>query len=139
MNRDGTEHKALTDENQFCTDGRLSPDGKRVLYGLVTLPVDDKGEPKRELAVVQVETGKSAVVGNLPPNCVILGFCWAPDGKRIAYTCREVHAGKPEDLENKETESRLVVCDSDGKNAKTIATERGRSPWEITIGRVDWR
>ena len=139
MNRDGTEHKALTDENQFCVDGRLSPDGKRVLYGLATHPEGDRGEPKPELAVLDIATGKSAVVGNLPPKCVILGFCWAPDGTRIAYTWREVHAGKPEDLENKETKSHLVVCDPDGKNARTIATEKGASPSEVTIGRVDWR
>ncbi|MBA4068096.1 MAG: hypothetical protein C0501_31225 [Isosphaera sp.] len=140
MNRDGTEHKALTDEKQFSALGRLSPDGKRVLYRLLTLPKEkDKGQPKQELAVFDIPTGKAAAVGDTPLNGEIFGYCWSPDGKRIAYTWREVHEGKPEDVRAKETESFLVVCDPDGKNQKTIASEKGQGQWILTIGHVDWR
>ena len=66
-------------------------------------------------------------------------YCWSPDGKQIAYSWRELHEGKPEDVQNKETESFLVVCDPDGKNAKTIATEKGMGQGAITIGLIDWR
>ena len=140
MNRDGTEHKALTDEKKFSLlGGRLSPDGTRVLYQLVTPPKAAKGNPKRDLAVLDIPTGKSTVVGDATLNGEIMGYCWSPDGKRIAYAWRTVHEGKPEEIANKETESRLVVCDPNGKNAKTIASEKADSPWAITIGRVDWR
>jgi hypothetical protein len=44
--------------------------------------------------------------------------------------------GKPEDLANKEIESQVVVCEPDGKNAKSIASEKGRL---VTIPGMDWR
>ena len=142
IKRDGTEPKALTGERQYCTDGRLSPNGKRVLHRIITISKDkskeDREETKQALAVLDIPTGKSVAV-DFPPNSEIIGYCWSPDGKRIAYTWKERHEGKPEDLEKKETKSCLVVCDPDGKNAKTIATEKGSNPGEVTIGRVDWR
>jgi RNA polymerase sigma-70 factor (ECF subfamily) len=33
----------------------------------------------------------------------------------------------------------VVVCDPNGNNAKTIASEKGRIPFTFTLGRVDWR
>ena len=86
-----------------------------------------------------VSTGKTTPVTDVPLNAEIQAYCWSPDGKRIAYVWREVHAGKPEDNRDKETESHLVVCDPDGKNQKTIATEKGSYPAAVTIGGVDWR
>jgi RNA polymerase sigma factor (sigma-70 family) len=140
MNRDGTEHKALTDAGQFSVFGRLSPDGGRVLYQSLTPPPKDKpGPPKRELAVLDVASGKVTKVADQPLNGDVQAYCWSPDGKKIAYSWREVHAGKPEEVIDKETESFLVVCDPDGKNAKTIATEKGQGQWVITIGHIDWR
>ena len=139
MNRDGTEHKALTGEGQYPIDGRLSPDGTRVLHGLLTFPKGVKGAPQYELVVLDIATGKSVQVGGIAPNSEVWAFCWSPDGKRIAYTWKERHEGKPEELEKKETKSHLVVCDPDGTNAKTIATETGSGLGAVTIGRVDWR
>lgn len=95
---------------------------------------------KRELFVQDLATGKRAPVQDLPLNGDLQAYCWSPDGKKIAYSWREVHQeGKPEELVDKETESFLVVCDPDGKNAKTIVTEKGRGQWLITIGTIDWR
>ena len=140
MNRDGTEHKALTDDKQLAIFGRLSPDGTRALFGVLPLPEKDKRKPPcRELMVQDISTGKSAKVQDVPLNAEIQGYCWSPDGKRIAYTWRQLHEGKPEDVIDKETESFLVVCDPDGKNQKTIATEKGQGQWHITIAGVDWR
>ena len=138
VNRDGTEHKILTDEKQLSLFGRLSPDGTQVLYQLVTPPKAAKGKPKRDLAVLEIPTGKTTVVGDATLNGEIMGYSWSRDGKRIAYTWRTVHEGKPE-IANKETESRFVVCDPNGKNATTIASEKADSPWAITLGGVDWR
>lgn len=141
MNRDGTEYKALTDKKQNAVLGRLSPNGKRILFSTVSFPAKDKpGLPKRGLMIVDVETGKLTKVEDVPLNAELQqSYCWSPDGKKIAYTWREVHQGKPEDLVNKETESHLIICDPDGKNAKTIATEKGKGQWHITISGVDWR
>lgn len=140
MNRDGTESKALTDEKQVAMLGRLSPDGKRVLFHAVTL--GPKGQPEdrqREMAVLDIATGKATKVEEVPLNAELQGYCWSPDGKQIAYCWREVHAGKPEEVRDKETETHLIVCDPDGKNAKTILTEKGMGQWHVTIGGIDWR
>jgi RNA polymerase sigma factor (sigma-70 family) len=143
MNRDGTEHKALTDEKILAVAGRLSPDGKKVLFTRLEWQKEKVAEsgwfPRRELSVLDTATGKVAKVADTPLNGDIQSYCWSPDGKQIAYTWREVHEGKQEEVINKETESHLVVCDPDGKNAKTIATEKGSGQWIITIGQIDWR
>ncbi|MCI0705712.1 MAG: sigma-70 family RNA polymerase sigma factor [Planctomycetia bacterium] len=139
MNRDGTEHKALTDEKQIALLGRLSPDGKQVLFHILTLPPKEKpGQPRRELATVDVATGKLTKVEDVPLNAEIQASCWSPDSKKIAYTWRQVHEGKPEDVIDKATESHLVICDPDGKNQKTLVTEKGRGQWVITLASVDW-
>jgi RNA polymerase sigma factor (sigma-70 family) len=145
MNRDGTEHKAITDGKTAAVGGRLSPDGRRVLYMEIEASKDGS-KVFYKLIVVDVTTGKATPVEGMPPNANIQGFCWSPDGKRIAYTWREIHARDPKDVPMMEvrppvpieTESFLVVCDPDGKNQKTIANKKGSAEWLITIGNVDW-
>lgn len=151
MNRDGTEHKVLTPETNALF-GRTSPDSTRVLCLRVTVPKETPEElkarqaqgrpllPKHELAVVEVATGKFAPVQEVPLNAELThGFCWSPDGKKIAYTWREKHEGKTDDLLNRETESHLIVCDPDGKNAKTVLSVKGKGQWHVMLGGVDWR
>jgi hypothetical protein len=95
--------------------------------------------PTHRLSVIDVATGKAAPVADVPLNGELQGFCWAPDGKQIAYTWREVHEGDPKVLAKKETESHLVTCDPDGKNQKTVLSDRGAGQYEMTLGGVDWR
>lgn len=139
MNRDGTEHKAVTDGKRPVVHGKFSPDGKRALCHLMPEEKGKPGGPIRELAILDLATGKWEKVADTPLNGDLTGFCWSPDGKRIAYSWRQAHEGKPEDLINKETESHLVVCDPDGKNQKTILTEKARSQWQIVLAGVDWQ
>ena len=140
MNPDGTEHKALTDENGMALFGRLSPDGTRVLFNRVPVGPDEKPDRRNaELSVVDVATGKVTKVDGVPPSGAVGGYCWSSNSKKIAYVWQQVHEGKPEDLVKKETESRIVVCDADGKNAKTIVSEKGEGQWSLTLGSVDWR
>jgi RNA polymerase sigma factor (sigma-70 family) len=142
MNRDGTQRKVLTREEPGGLGGpfaRLSPDGKRVLYVRTIPPRDDNAKPMPELVVLDIENGKASRVADTPLKAFVLGICWSPDGKRIAYTWQERHEGNPDDLIGKETESQLVVCNPDGKNRKTIVTEKARGQWITTLGQVDWR
>jgi RNA polymerase sigma factor (sigma-70 family) len=142
MNRDGTEVKALTDgKSPSAAEGRLSPDGRRVLLMQVAAKEqvpDGVARPTSTLAVLDVATGKTDPVEGVPPG-EIRGHCWSPDGSRIAYAWREVHAGTGEDVKEKETKSLLVVCDPDGKNAKTIASEKGPGQFSVMIASPDWR
>jgi Tol biopolymer transport system component len=139
MNHDGTEHKALTDKSQFALGGRLSPDGKRVLFLKRTLPPKDKpGQAKDVLTVLDIATGKSIKVEDMPLNAELMNLCWGPDGKRIAYVWKERHEGTPEEINEKETTTTVVVCDLDGKNQKTIATAKGKGLLQ-TIAGLDWR
>ncbi|MDY3555743.1 sigma-70 family RNA polymerase sigma factor [Gemmata sp. JC717] len=151
MNRDGTEHKALAPDTNAMM-GQISPDGARVLCVLLTFATEtaaekkareDKGErfpePQSELAVLDIAAGTFTKVRDVPANADIFGYCWAPTGKQIAYTWRQKHEGKPEDIAGKETESRLIVCDPDGQNAKTVASAKETGQWHITLSGVHWR
>ncbi len=132
MNRDGTEHKALTDGKHLCVLGKFSPDGKRVLF----MEIEEK--TYRKLSVIDLATGKATPVEGIPLDADLFAYCWSPDGKRIAYTWRKIppNAGQPG--ADQETESFLVVCDSDGKNAKTVASEKAAQSRDA-IGGIDWR
>ena len=110
-----------------------------MLHAILSWPKDGKGGPKVEMTVLDIATGKSALVGDVPKNGEIAGAYWSPDGKRIAYVWRQLHGGKTEDIADKETEWQLVVCDPDGKNAKTILTEKGPNPFTLPLTLVDWR
>ncbi len=69
-------------------------------------------------------------------NAEFMGHTWSPDGKHVAYIWRQRHE-KPQP--DQETESFLVVADPDGKNAKTIVTEKANGPGRITMMMPDWR
>ncbi|OJW03198.1 MAG: hypothetical protein BGO49_00025 [Planctomycetales bacterium 71-10] len=98
------------------------------------------GPARRELTVLDIASAESTTVGDTPVDGDILSFCRSPDGKRIAHVWREITLDAcQEGAPNREAESRLVVCDPDGKNAGTIASEKGAALRAITLGRVDWR
>lgn len=142
VSRDGKEVKAVSDSAMMVSLPRLSPDGKALLYRGAKAP--DK-VPDRPIDNARLYTqpigGKAVELADVPQNAEIQGYCWSPDGKRIAYTWREVHAEKAEagKVDDRETASHLVVCDADGKNAKTILTEKGGGQWHITLSHIDWR
>ena len=143
MPRDGSEGTRLTDAAIAAECGRLSPDGKRMLFSRVVFGADGKSYPGvRELTVMDLGTGKTVKVADVPEGGRIrannsnVACCWSPDGKRIAYVWQE--QDEPGDDPKKLYEARLIVCDPDGQNAKTIATARDGRSIE-TIGCVDWR
>jgi len=72
------------------------------------------------------------------------GYCWSPDGSRIAYTWQR-SLDKPEEVAERET--LLITCDLDGRNRKTVTTRKytveenssGRSAVVYFFWVVDWR
>ena len=140
MNRDGTEYKCLTDPRDWSLFGRLSPDGKRVLY-LGSHAKDKELDPRVafHLWVLDIASGKVEHVDGVAVGGVSTGFCWSPDGKRISYAWRELPRLKGGSLKDTESEFLLVVCDPDGTNAKTIVTEKRKGDFYPPQGEVDWR
>jgi RNA polymerase sigma factor (sigma-70 family) len=122
LHRDGTEHRAVTDDEGQWGAGCLSPDGNRALFV--------SGPDHNRLTAVELATVRATPVEGIPGTAdQVFSFCWGPDGKRIAYSWRTNHP-------DGEVESALVVCDVDGKNAKTIATGTTKA---TAIGGVHWR
>jgi RNA polymerase sigma factor (sigma-70 family) len=142
VSRDGKDVKVVSDPKMLAYLARLSPDGKTLLYRGHPAPDKLPEKPLGNMRLyVQPVGGKAVEVADVPQNAEIQGYCWSPDGKRIAYTWRQVHAVKPEagKVDDRETESHLVVCDADGKNATTILTEKGMAQYHVTLSHVDWR
>jgi Tol biopolymer transport system component len=137
MNRDGTEHKCVSGAAQSYAFGRLSPDGKRVLFLVAPRPRKIVNDPWRVLMVMDIETGNTSVVAGIPEDSRVWGHCWSPDGTRVAFVWAEhCFASNGDD---RDIESRLVVCDLDGKNATIVASEKGRLFGAVPITGLDWR
>jgi RNA polymerase sigma factor (sigma-70 family) len=143
VSRDGKEVKTISDPAYGTLNPRLSPDGRTLLFVGLKLPggIPDKPIDRRPLLHIQPIGGKVAELPDVPLNAEIQTCCWSPDGKKIAYTWRQIHAekGAPGKPDERETESHLCVCDADGKNHKTILSEKGKGAYVITLGNVDWR
>ncbi len=122
MNLDGTESAVVADPKTGAFAGRISPDGSRVLC-----------HRENQLWVVEVDKPDSlAKVEGILEKAEVTSFAWAPDGKRIVYTTGTFRLTNPDDLA--EVESKVVVADPDGKNAKTLRTAKGK-----LYGGVDWK
>ncbi|MBN9520463.1 hypothetical protein J0H58_18370 [bacterium] len=126
---------------------RFSPDGKRVRF--------TDGDPARKDAhrqgrshrpyVLDLATKAREPLADVPENGQAVGVCWAPDGKRVAYTWAQLHADLlakdviTADESERDTEGVLIVADSDGRNARTVASDISRSVGHPVIGALDWR
>jgi hypothetical protein len=86
--------------------------------------------------VLDVRSGKVARVQGQPLNGSSAGYCWSPDGRRIAHAWR---LDVEPQAEGQMTESVLIVSDADGSNPVTVATEQGNSRGLITLANPDWR
>jgi Tol biopolymer transport system component len=137
MSRDGTKDRVLTASDQLAEGGRLSPDGIKVLF-MARDPERkvNEGEDDSGLFVRDLRRDKAARLQGQPLIGSCMGYCWSPDGRRIAHAWR-LDQGPRE--EGEMIESFLVVSDADGSNPVTIATERGDQPGLITLSDPDWR
>jgi Tol biopolymer transport system component len=136
----------LHDHPWFRAAGRLSPDGKHVLF----LDADPKDADARKWGmsnkpyVLDITSKKRELLAEFPENAQANGIAWSPDGKKVAYTWMQLLPDvlKKDTLKAEdflvETEAFLIVADADGKNAKTISS--GKKPINgMIFGTIDWR
>lgn len=131
---------------------KLSPDGSRILF------LDFDKEEKLEAGMRQfprlylydLRTKKRKKLAETALDAFIWEYAWSPDSQRVAYVWRRMEAGvplanslgkdgKPKEGKVLETEMHLNVADPDGKNTKTILSEKGRSGPSITLMGLEWR
>jgi Tol biopolymer transport system component len=134
------EPEFITPADEKAYWGRLSPDGKRVLYQRQHFGKDDRME-SREVRVMDLTTKRCVTVSE-PGEAS--AYCWSPDGTRIAYTWQII----PKSWADMATRvAHLMVCDADGQNRRSIATKEhttgpndsGRNSLVIFFRVVDWR
>jgi Tol biopolymer transport system component len=124
VSSDLREDRVVTKEGvPSGVDGRFSPDAGQVLY-----------RAGDNLVVLNLRSGEATPVINVPKGSPreLYGYCWSPDGKRIA------HAWKIGRAPDEPAESRLIVSDVDGGNAITILARTGQFARQL-MGDVDWR
>jgi RNA polymerase sigma factor (sigma-70 family) len=150
VSRAGKNITKLTELRNEGAEPRLAPDGASILYQDYD-PAEkvEKGQPPLlRLFVYDLKARERRRLAGTPDNGQILGYCWSPDGKQLAYTWRQVHPGVPlaENTDNMndaklntETESHLIVADADGRNARTVMSAKSNRATTITIGSVDWK
>lgn len=127
----------ITSVDEAAYNGRLSPDGKRVLC--LVGPKAAKDGPR--LTVIELATGRRAVLDE-PGHT--RGYCWSPDGSRVAYTWQRALA---DPAKVPERETLLITCTADSADRKTItcrkydvpANSSGRKGEVYFFTVVDWR
>jgi RNA polymerase sigma factor (sigma-70 family) len=118
-------------------EGRLSPDGKTALCLDLTWKGEKGDTADTHLVLVDVKTGKRRRVSQETNGQFVGGFCWSPDGKKIAYTWRRNRENK-----NQAWETFLMVMDADGQNSKVVLSEKSSrtdDDWYNPFGCPHWR
>ena len=130
LNADGTGNpEFLSPEGEYGYGGRLSPDGKRVLYWGGPEPPEGKRGTVR-LYVMDLGTKERTVVDEPGDTS---GYCWSPDGKRIAYTWQ-----RPLPKEGtRKRETFLITCSPGGTDRKTVTSRKSEIQLNSSAGPND--
>jgi Tol biopolymer transport system component len=150
LTADGQTVTKLAELRNEAPHARVSPDGTKVLYRDYD-PDDKPGKDEHHLMrlyVFDLKAMKKERLAEVPNNALVIGYCWAPDGKKVAYTWKQAKPGVPlagntdnmnDPKINTETESFLVIADADGKNPKTVLSRKAQFAPTTMLGDIDWR
>lgn len=134
MNLDGTDQRRLTHEPPSNNSPRFSPDGTRLAYH----HWEKRGEDTHmSLRLLDVASGESRTICDVPWEDMWEGVCWSPDGKTLAclvYTYDVEPDGTRRVLFNETNKFRIVLIDPDGRNLRTLPL-----PATVRLGVPDWR
>jgi RNA polymerase sigma factor (sigma-70 family) len=133
MQRDGTALQPLPGTDGGVYGGRISPDGKTVLF--------DRLEAKfvSNLWTLRLEDGKRLQVTKAE-NGFVRGYSWSPSGKRIAYTWVRFDPASPLDPRlQQQTEAFLTVSDRDGEHPIVLLSENTGGISVVHLSFSDWR
>jgi Tol biopolymer transport system component len=104
--------------------------------------------PLLRLYVYDLKAKASRRLAGMFDNRQILGYCWSPDGKQLAYTWRQVHPGVSlaENTDKIRCESvsvlsfaSFIVANVEGRNARTVMSARSNRATTVTIESADWK
>ena len=138
---DGTgEPEFITPEDEIAYGASLSRDGQHILF-LARATGSTGARAGVRLYAMELATKKRTTVDEPGETD---GYCWSPDGSKIAYTWQR-SLDKPAEV--KERETLLITCDADGSNRKTITKRRYQMPENSNGGSgivfffevLDWR
>lgn len=116
--------------------GAVSPDGKTWL-GSGYSPWNPN-KPDTAMKVVRYDPASKEVVGLASDERMSSGGAvWSLDGKRVAYIARLGDRDPQHGIRTKNPQLKLVVCDPDGENAKTVLNEKGAASESLIF--FGWR
>jgi RNA polymerase sigma factor (sigma-70 family) len=129
----------------YRPEARISPDGKKVFF-IDADPENDKDAHRWGMSarpyLLDVADRRRAPLADFPANAQATGVAWSPDGKRLAYTWKQMHPEllkKDELFVKVETEAFLIVADADGKNPRTVDSAKIDNLINQIFLSVDWR
>ena len=115
MNADGSDITRLTfnDEYDCCT--RYSPDGKKILFGKLIYPDENKENGNGEIFVMDAD-GKNEIQLTHKPKHDFLPF-WSPDGKKITFHGQI------------DSTTQLFIMNADGSDLKQLTNDKYDNRW----------
>src|SRR5262249_49812322 len=91
ISADGKTVTKLAEVQNEGPRSRVSPDGMKVLYQDYD-PDEKPGKDDHRLMrlfVFDLKAMKRERLAEVPMNAQVMGYCWSPDGKKVAYTWRQ--------------------------------------------------